>query len=75
MIPGSNINPDLRSLPGAEFLAAICIGLAGLGECSARSDGQGARFAPWGSVLQITSDGWLSGLSIREQAWELARWA
>jgi fructose-bisphosphate aldolase class I len=36
---------------------------------------QGARFCKWRAVLQITSDGCPSALSIQENAWGLARYA
>ncbi len=36
---------------------------------------QGARFAKWRAVLQITADGCPSDLAIRENAWGLARYA
>jgi fructose-bisphosphate aldolase class 1 len=36
---------------------------------------QGARFAKWRAVLQITADGAPSNLSIQENAWGLARYA
>merc|ERR1712091_7818 len=36
---------------------------------------QGARFAKWRAVLQITADGCPTDLAIRENAWGLARYA
>ena len=52
-----------------------CTGLDGLKERAAAYYAQGARFAKWRAVLQITSDGCPSALSLQENAWGLARYA
>ena len=52
-----------------------CTGLDGLKERAAAYYAQGARFAKWRAVLQITSDGCPSALSLYENAWGLARYA
>ena len=51
-----------------------CTGLDGLKERAANYYAQGARFAKWRAVLQIT-DTLPSALSIQENAWGLARYA
>jgi fructose-bisphosphate aldolase class I len=53
----------------------VCTGLDGLVERAADYYAQGARFAKWRAVLQITSDGCPSDLAIQENAWGLARYA
>ena len=55
--------------------AVRCTGLDGLKERAAAYYAQGARFAKWRAVLQITSDGCPSALSLQENAWGLARYA
>merc|ERR1719181_1770961 len=50
-------------------------GLDGLKERAAAYYAQGARFAKWRAVLQITADGAPSALSLQENAWGLARYA
>ena len=52
-----------------------CTGLDGLKERAAAYYAQGARFAKWRAVLQITADGCPSALSLYENAWGLARYA
>ena len=52
-----------------------CTGLDGLKERAAAYYAQGARFAKWRAVLQITADGCPSALSLQENAWGLARYA
>ena len=52
-----------------------CTGLDGLVERAAKYYAQGARFAKWRAVLQITDDGGPSELSLQENAWGLARYA
>ena len=60
----------------ASFLNVFrCTGLDGLKERAAAYYAQGARFAKWRAVLQITSDGCPSALSLQENAWGLARYA
>ena len=54
---------------------ARCTGLDGLKERAAAYYAQGARFAKWRAVLQITPDGAPSALSLQENAWGLARYA
>ena len=52
-----------------------CTGLKGLAERAARYYERGARFAKWRAVLQISANGSPSELSVRENAWGLARYA
>ena len=52
-----------------------CTGLDGLKERAAAYYAQGARFAKWRAVLQITADGCPTALSLQENAWGLARYA
>ena len=75
IIPGIKVDKGLRPLPGAHPVETLCTGLDGLVERAADYYAQGARFAKWRAVLQITSDGCPSELSIRENAWGLARYA
>jgi len=75
IIPGIKVDTGLRPLPGANDVETLCSGLDGLVERAADYYAQGARFAKWRAVLQITSDGCPSKLSIRENAWGLARYA
>lgn len=75
IIPGIKVDKGLRPLPGANSVETLCSGLDGLVERAADYYAQGARFAKWRAVLQITSDGCPSDLSIRENAWGLARYA
>jgi Fructose-1,6-bisphosphate aldolase len=65
----------LRPLAGGHDVETFCSGLDGLVERAADYYEQGARFAKWRAVLQITDDGCPSKLSIRENAWGLARYA
>ena len=75
IIPGIKVDKGLNPLPGAGDVETFCSGLDGLVERAAKYYEQGARFAKWRAVLQITSDGCPSKLSIQENAWGLARYA
>ena len=75
IIPGIKVDKGLRPLGGANAVETLCTGLDGLVERAADYYAQGARFAKWRAVLQITADGCPSALSIRENAWGLARYA
>ena len=75
MIPGIKVDQGLRPLPGAGSVETLCTGLDGLVERAADYYAQGARFAKWRAVLQITADGCPSDLSVRENSWGLARYA
>jgi fructose-bisphosphate aldolase class I len=59
---------------GALHHETYCSGLDGLTERAAKYYEQGARFAKWRAVLQITEDG-PSDFAIKENAWGLARYA
>ena len=74
IIPGIKVDKGLVPLPGAGDVETFCSGLDGLVERAADYYAQGARFAKWRAVLQI-GDGIPSKLSIRENAWGLARYA
>ena len=74
-IPGIKVDKGLNPLPGGKDVETFCSGLDGLVERAAKYYEQGARFAKWRAVLQITSDGCPSNLSIQENAWGLARYA
>ena len=74
IIPGIKVDQGLKPLPGALEHETYCSGLDGLVERASDYYVQGARFAKWRSVLQITSDG-PSDLAIKENAWGLARYA
>ena len=75
VIPGIKVDKGLRPLSGGHDVETFCSGLDGLVERAADYYAQGARFAKWRAVLQITDDGCPSKLSIRENAWGLARYA
>ena len=75
IVPGIKVDKGLRPLPGACAVETLCTGLDGLVERAADYYAHGARFAKWRAVLQITSDGCPSDLSIRENSWGLARYA
>jgi len=75
IIPGIKVDKGLRPLAGGHDVETFCSGLDGLVERAADYYTQGARFAKWRAVLQITDDGCPSKLSIRENAWGLARYA
>ena len=75
IIPGIKVDKGLNPLPGGKDVETFCSGLDGLVERAAKYYEQGARFAKWRAVLQITSDGCPSELSIKENAWGLARYA
>jgi len=74
VIPGIKVDKGLSPLGGAESFETWCTGLDGLSERAAAYYKQGARFAKWRAVLQI-SNSTPSKLSIDENAWGLARYA
>lgn len=75
IIPGIKVDTGLSPLPGGHEVETWCTGLDGLVERAKKYYQQGARFAKWRAVIQITSDGAPSDLSIQENAWGLARYA
>ncbi len=75
IIPGIKVDKGLNPLPGVGDVETFCSGLDGLVERAAKYYEQGARFAKWRAVLQITNDCCPSKLSIQENAWGLARYA
>jgi len=75
VFPGIKVDTGLQPLPGGHPVETWCTGLDGLKERAAAYYAQGARFAKWRAVLQITSDGAPSALSLQENAWGLARYA
>ena len=75
IIPGIKVDKGLSPLAGANEVETWCKGLEGLAERTAEYYEQGARFAKWRAVLQITADGCPTDLAIRENAWGLARYA
>lgn len=74
IIPGIKVDKGLSPLGNAESFETWCTGLDGLGERAAAYYKQGARFAKWRAVLQI-SDKTPSKVSILENTWGLARYA
>eukprot|EP00187_Rhodella_violacea_P013366 CAMPEP_0184713852 /NCGR_PEP_ID=MMETSP0314-20130426/4121_1 /TAXON_ID=38298 /ORGANISM="Rhodella maculata, Strain CCMP 736" /LENGTH=395 /DNA_ID=CAMNT_0027176615 /DNA_START=30 /DNA_END=1217 /DNA_ORIENTATION=- len=74
VIPGIKVDKGLVPLGGAADFETACTGLDGLGERAAAYYKQGARFAKWRAVLQI-SPSTPSQLSIAENTWGLARYA
>ncbi len=75
IIPGIKVDKGLRPLAGGKDVETFCSGLDGLVERASDYYSQGARFAKWRAVLQITDDGCPTELSIKENAWGLARYA
>ena len=75
VIPGIKVDKGLSPLSGGHELETWCKGLEGLTERTAEYYEQGARFAKWRAVLQITADGCPTDLAIRENSWGLARYA
>lgn len=74
IIPGIKVDKGLSPLGNAESFETWCTGLDGLGERAAAYYKQGARFAKWRAVLQI-SDKTPSKVSLLENTWGLARYA
>lgn len=74
IVPGIKVDKGLKPLVGGLEHETYCSGLDGLTERASDYYEQGARFAKWRAVLQITADG-PSDLAIRENAWGLARYA
>mmetsp|Transcript_7357 Transcript_7357/g.19624 ORF Transcript_7357/g.19624 Transcript_7357/m.19624 type:complete len:401 (+) Transcript_7357:131-1333(+) len=74
IIPGIKVDKGLSPLGGAESFETWCTGLDGLSERAAAYYKQGARFAKWRAVLQISATT-PSKLSIAENTWGLARYA
>ncbi len=75
IIPGIKVDKGLKPLAGGKEFETFCSGLDGLVERTSNYYEQGARFAKWRAVLQITEDGCPSKLSIKENSWGLARYA
>jgi len=74
IIPGIKVDKGLKPLAGGLGHETYCSGLDGLTERASDYYAQGARFAKWRAVLQITEDG-PSEVAIQENAWGLARYA
>lgn len=74
IIPGIKVDKGLSPLGNAESFETWCTGLDGLSERAAAYYKQGARFAKWRAVLQI-SETTPSKISIQENTWGLARYA
>jgi len=72
---GIKVDTGLQPLLGGHPCETWCGGIDGLKERAASYYAQGARFAKWRAVLQITPDGAPTPLSIQENAWGLARYA
>lgn len=75
IFPGIKVDTGLQPLAGGHPVETWCTGLDGLKERAQAYYQQGARFAKWRAVLQITKDGAPTPLSIQENAWGLARYA
>eukprot|EP00178_Gracilaria_changii_P028203 TRINITY_DN974_c0_g1_i1.p2 TRINITY_DN974_c0_g1~~TRINITY_DN974_c0_g1_i1.p2 ORF type:complete len:358 (-),score=95.96 TRINITY_DN974_c0_g1_i1:381-1454(-) len=74
IIPGIKVDKGLSPLGNAASFETWCTGLDGLSERAAAYYKQGARFAKWRAVLQI-SPNTPSKLAIMENTWGLARYA
>jgi len=75
VFPGIKVDTGLQPLPGGHEIETWCTGLDGLVERAAAYYKQGARFAKWRAVLQITADGCPTPTALQENAWGLARYA
>ena len=75
IFPGIKVDTGLQPLPGGSEIETWCTGLDGLQERAAAYYKQGARFAKWRAVLQITADGCPTETALYENAWGLARYA
>merc|ERR1719387_1026519 len=75
IFPGIKVDTGLQPLPGGSEIETWCTGLDGLQERAAAYYKQGARFAKWRAVLQITADGCPTDTALKENAWGLARYA
>lgn len=74
VVPGIKVDKGLSPLGNAASFETWCTGLDGLKERAESYYKQGARFAKWRAVLQI-SDKTPSKVSIQENTWGLARYA
>lgn len=74
IIPGIKVDKGLVPLGNGASFETWCSGLDGLNERAAAYYKQGARFAKWRAVLQI-SETTPSKVSIAENTWGLARYA
>ncbi|EME25973.1 fructose-bisphosphate aldolase, class I [Galdieria sulphuraria] len=74
VIPGIKVDKGLSPLPGGEAIETWCTGLDGLSERAAAYYKQGARFAKWRAVLQISPET-PTELCVQENARGLARYA
>lgn len=75
IIPGIKVDLGVEPLAGGLAGESWCTGLRGLAERAGRYYARGARFAKWRAVLRISPAGCPSELSVRENAWGLARYA
>ena len=75
IVPGIKVDQGLEPLAGGLPGESWCTGLKGLQERAASAYARGARFAKWRAVLKISPEGSPSDLSVRENAWGLARYA
>jgi len=75
IFPGIKVDTGLSPLLGGHPVETWCGGLDGLKDRAEKYYAQGARFCKWRAVLQITSDGAPTALSIAENSWGLARYA
>lgn len=74
VVPGIKVDKGLAPLGSAESFETWCTGLDGLSERAAAYYKQGARFAKWRAVLQISSNT-PSKISIDSNCGGLARYA
>ena len=75
IVPGIKVDKGVAPLPSTDG-EGFTQGLDGLHDRCAKYYAQGARFAKWRSVLQINlKKNQPSPLAIRENAWNLARYA
>lgn len=54
MIPGIKVDMGLQPLPGGHPVETWCTGLDGLVDRAKKYYAQGARFAKWRAVLQVS---------------------
>lgn len=74
VVPGIKVDKGLSPLGGAESFETFVNGIDGLSDRAAAYYKQGARFAKWRAVLQISKNT-PSKMSLAENCWGLARYA
>lgn len=75
IIPGIKVDRGLETLIGGYPNETFTIGLEGLFERTIKYYDMGVRFAKWRSLFRIQNNNCPSSFAIKENSWELARYA